>query len=112
MPRDSGMWSRPVVFALAFFVSLAALTVGLAIPLMGIGLFAGMVLMPRFVCLLCVVPALVIAAIAQRFICDDDAPKKKKVRECRLCGYSLRGNTSRRCPECGTMCDISRGGQR
>ncbi len=31
---------------------------------------------------------------------------------CQKCGYNLTGNTSGKCPECGTACDVQTGGGR
>ena len=43
-------------------------------------------------------PGIVIAALIAA------TGKKHEPNQCRACGYSLLGNTSGRCPECGEVC--------
>ncbi|MEM1354368.1 MAG: hypothetical protein AAGH88_05740 [Planctomycetota bacterium] len=35
------------------------------------------------------------------FVFLDRGPRRRKIYECRKCGYDLRGNTTEFCPECG-----------
>lgn len=55
---------------------------------------------------LVVVPSLLMAILLCRYTCVPAWRRACRARRglCRECGYSLRGNVSGRCPECGTQC--------
>ena len=59
--------------------------------------------------LLCAIVALLFEMVV-RIVSGNGERPLEPTRECKSCGYSLRGNTIGRCLECGTTCELSSGG--
>ncbi len=113
---------RPSLFRRAFWIAFAIVSLFGAIPMATVGHafsryrsvfsswmdvriwfeFFGIFLLLSTVP--AVIVALIVVAVIQGFAGDQEAAARR-AGVCRSCGYSLRGNASGQCPECGTMCD-------